>query len=49
MTVARDLVRIKLLLLWKPKDNDKINQYLPSIHSDHRYTGSVVTIYELYV
>ena len=36
MTVARDLVRIKLLLLWKPKDNDKINQYLPSIHSDHK-------------
>ena len=36
MTVARDLVRIKLLLLWKPKDNDKINQCLPSIHSDHK-------------
>lgn len=26
MTVARDLVRIKFLLLWKPKDNGKINQ-----------------------
>ena len=36
MTVARDWVRIKLLLLWKTKDNDKINQYLPSIHSDHK-------------
>ena len=45
MTVARALVRIKFLLLWKPKDNGKINQS-PNIYRvstlTTRHSGSPV-------